>query len=293
MKRQSRRYLGIELAGAKNQKTAVAILEYYPKEKKTFLLDIHDRITAIPKEDDGKPSSSASSGVYLQTGDEALLELIAELAGGEGGVERTGVNTALDLPPCFGATPQAGAAAIQWMREITRKAARAKLKTLEFTAYTQRPIELWVRYQVLPKLEPYERFEIDETLGGNRAPLTARMHYLKPLMKSLNLTEVWPKLSVATLAAPLALSRRTVQVYRQLEQGMHAREEILEAMIEREDIFIYERDIRKLSHNLSAFDAFFCAHTALLADVGRTVPRPAGFPQRGGWVHYPAGTPKK
>jgi hypothetical protein len=287
MKRESRRYLGIELAGAKNQKTAVAVLEYYSKEGKIFLLDIHDRValgkSELTDNQATQPPHAPSHG-QVQTGDEALLELITEL---NEGVARTGVNTALDLPPCIGRTPRAAASAVSWMREITRKAARQKLKALEFTAYTQRPVELWMRYQVMPQLEPHARFEIDETLGGNRAPLTARMHYLQPYLKGLNLTEVWPKLSIAALAAPFGLSRRTVQSYRQLEEGIHAREEILDKLVEREDIFIYERDIRKISQNLASFDAFICAYTALLADLKRTVPRPSGFPLKSGWVHYP------
>jgi hypothetical protein len=285
VKRESRRYLGVELAGAKNQKTAVAVLEWYAKEEKIFLLDIHDRIALAPRSRSEHHEVHGHGHGPFQTGDEALLDLIEEL---NEGVARTGVNTALDLPPSIGRTARSAAASIHWMREISRRAARAKLKTLDFTPYTQRPVELWVRYQVLPDLEPHERFEIDETLGGNRAPLTARMHYLQRFMKGLNLTEIWPKLTIAILASSLGLSKRTIQCYRHLEEGVHAREEILERLTEQEDIFIYERDIRKLSHSLASFDAFVCAYTALLADLGKTAKKPKGYPTGAGWVHYPS-----
>jgi hypothetical protein len=162
-----------------------------------------------------------------------------------------------------------------------------KLKVREFTPYTQRPVELWVRYQVLSKLPEASWFEIDETLGGSKAPLTARMHFLKRHLKHVPLVEVWPKLSIAVMAMQLGLNRRTVASYRQLEQGSHARGEILEAIMEQHGIFIYERDLRKLSQTLASFDAFVCAYTALLSDLDQCTRIPKGFPASTGWVHYP------
>lgn len=303
MVRESKRYLGLELSGAKNPKTAIAVLEYYPKEQKTFLLDIHDKIHL---ESADKPREKNHGDHFGEAvADEQLLDLVNELTedahkNGRKHV-RMGVNVPLELPPCLNCQPttrrptRAGTtatarctSAVKWMRDITKKAQRShQVKALEFTPYTQRPIELWVRYQVLPKLHPYERFEIDETLGGNKAPLTARMIYLKPHFKDLELIEAWPKLTIAALAGPLGLSKRTVSTYRRLEEGIQAREEILEALIEKRDVFIYDKDVRKLAANLSAFDAFICAYTAMLSDLEQTVEAPPGFPMVTGWVHYP------
>jgi hypothetical protein len=268
--RESKRYLGLELAGAKNHKTAIAVLEHYPKERKIFLLDIHDR---------------------LGSGDAALLETLAEL---RSGITKVGVNVPLELPPCITCTrktcplpEKCTVPAVKWMRESTRKAARNKLKTLEFTPYTQRPTELWVRYNVLSELQDHERFEIDETLGGNKAPLTARMHFIRRHLGDAELSEVWPKLSVATMASGLGLSKRVISTYRHLEEGIQSREQILEALCEREGIFIYERDVQKLAVSLAAFDAFVCALTVLLTDLGRTASPPTNFPDTSGWVVYP------
>jgi hypothetical protein len=341
--RETRHYLGLELAGAKNQKTALAALEYYPKEKKIFLLDIFDRIAAQNPDDleesegrdknasaPSRPASSShspshTSGPYAVTsaGDQALLELIHELtdeSSQNSKVPNTtlGVNVPLQLPPCLeqfttaatctsrglkrkstggvstkSAAHATAAAAVKWMNEATRKAERqfkeddSLPRVLEFTPYTQRPVELWVRYQVFPKLPPTHRFEIDETLGGTKAPLTARMNFLQRHLDGLSLVEVWPKLTVAVLALDLELPKRVVQSYRRLEEGVHAREQILETLSSRHDIFIYERDIRKLSNSLPAFDAFMCAYTALLSDIKRCATAPAGFPVASGWVQYP------
>ncbi len=278
--RESLRFLGLELAGAKNQKTALAALEYYPKEKKIFLLDIFDKV--VPKKD--------------QSADEALIELVEEL---QPQIKRLGVNVPLELPPCIlcskkGCTTPAGCKqpAVKWMRELMRKVQNQKAsdrnpRSREFTSYTQRPVELWLRYQVLPKLPAYSRFEIDETLGGNKAPLTARMHFLKRFLEDYGLTEVLPKLTVAVLGQQLGISKRTLLSYRQLDEGVFSREKILEALTREQGIFIYERDIQKLAEHLSSFDAFICAYTALLSDTGRCTRAPAGFPIASGWVEYP------
>ncbi len=281
-----RRYLGLELAGAKNQKTTLAAIEYYPKEQKIFLLDIYDRIVSAEN----------------QSSDEALIELIQETSGDSPSgkhhsVSKMGVNVPLTLPPCLACTRRACITAeectlpaVKWMRDVTRKFTRNPpegIKVREFTPYTQRPIELWVRYNVLPDLSPEAQFEIDEALGGNKAPLTARMNYLKRYLEEMNLVEVWPKLTIARLATSLGVSKRNISSYRHLEEGVHARLEILEALAAGHGIFIYERDLKKLSHNLTCFDAFICAYTALLSDRNQTVKSPTGFPLASGWVEYP------
>ncbi|MGZ3687778.1 MAG: hypothetical protein ACXWP5_01060 [Bdellovibrionota bacterium] len=276
---EARGYLGLELAGAKNQKTALAALEYYPREDKIFLLDIYDRIV---NEDN-------------QTGDEALLDLISEH---RGNASRMGVNVPLTLPPCVTCTrkvcpmpSKCTVPAVKWMREATKRAAKHAddhgMRVREFTPYTQRPVELLLRYSLLPELPVSHRFEIDETLGGNRAPLTARMHFLKNHFKGLELVEVLPKLTVAILTHELGIPRRTVSTYRHLEEGILSREQILETLADRHGIFIYDRDIRKLSQSLPAFDAFICAYTALLSDTEQCAKIPAGYPLPSGWTEFP------
>ncbi|MCM2323653.1 MAG: DUF429 domain-containing protein [Oligoflexia bacterium] len=275
--RDSRRYLGLELAGAKNKKTALALLEYYPKEKKIFLLDIHDRIAA----QEGR------------SGDEVLLALIDQ----QQPVTSMGVNVPLGLPPCLSCSrktcptqDKCQLAAVRWMRRETEKARHRRLqepRAIEFTPYTQRPFELWARYHLLPKLPEWARFDIDETLGGNKAPLTARMNFLQRHLRDLRLIEAWPKLSVALLALQLDLGKRALSTYRHLEEGVHSREQILEALAEKRSIFLYEKDLRKATHSLPAFDAFICALTALLADNNGCARVPAGFPAASDWVEYP------
>ncbi|MGE0617040.1 MAG: hypothetical protein AB7P04_15525 [Bacteriovoracia bacterium] len=177
-------------------------------------------------------------------------------------------------------------AAIKWMRDTMKRVPRRN-SAREFTAYTQRPIELWVRHHVFPELAEKSHFEIDESFGGNKAPLAARMHFLKRHLRNVNLLEVWPKLTVAMIAERLDLPARFVTSYRDLEKGAHSRLEILEPLIEHFGVFVYEKDVKTMAQNLSAFDAFVCAFTGLLSDLEECEKPPKGFPIASGWVQYP------
>jgi hypothetical protein len=264
---QTRRYLGLELAGARNAKTALAALEYYPKEGKIFLLEIMASIGSDRRE----------------PGDEALLILLGQYAPA---AEKFGVSAALTLPPCVTCTrakcPTAAKCtvpSVKWMRE--RSGAKS------FTPYTQRPVELWVKHQVFPRLNARYHFDIDETLGGNRGPLSGRMDYLRRQLDTDQLIEVLPKLTMAVLGQHLKIPPRIMRDYRSLEVGVHARGVILEHLSRLAGVFLYEKDAKTLSTNLNAFDAFLCAYTALLCDTGHCAKLPKGYPSASGWIDYP------
>lgn len=275
-----KRYLGLELSGAKNAKTTLATLEYYPKEQKVFLLDVHSGIGP-----DG-----------LKDSDAVLIETLIDHADGHPDL-KIGVNVPLTLPPCFTCSKKncskdgCNSPDVKWMRTMPHQKKpvskrTAKLKNF-FTPYTQRPIELWLKHEVIAKLPEKIRFEVDETLGGNKAPLTARMQYLQRHLSDYELLEVMPKLTVALLMPSLKTTIKLLQNYRKMEEGAEARQIILEKMCEKHDIFIYERDMKKLTQNLNAFDAFLCAYTILLCDRNECVNPPKGFPVSSGWIRYP------
>ena len=283
-----KRYLGLDLSGAKNAKTTLAVLEYYPKEKKVFVLDVHPGIGA---------DETASS-------DEVLVQTLLDHADGHPDL-KIGVNVPVTLPPCITCTrkscPMPAACTVpevRWMRNhaVRTSLARPRKKTASrrnmrlkeyFTPYTQRPVELYLKNEVLGRLPEKIRFEIDETLGGNRAPLSARMHFLRMHLRHYELLEVLPKLSVALLMPHLKIPQKTILQHRQIETGAQARQTLIERMCESLDIFIYERDLKKLTQNLNAFDAFLSAYTVLLQDRGECVSPPKGFPIDSGWICHP------
>jgi hypothetical protein len=273
----NRTYLGLDLSGAKNQKTTLAVLQYYPKEAKTFLLDLHSGIGG-----EGDHSS-----------DQVLLEILDEILGdaGRGGKIRMGVNVPMTLPPCFGCDGNrcrkkkaCSSPDSVWATDLLK---RLRAKSRGFTAYTQRPVEIWLRHVFLPGLPQRLRFEIDETMGGNRAPLTARMMFLGKVLRSVSISETLPKLSAAVLGEKAGLPVRMLENLRDLDEGASAREELLTAIAKKFDIFVYDRDFRRISQNLSCFDAFFSALTVVLADRGACEKPPRHFPVSSGWIEVP------
>src|SRR4051812_42816484 len=121
--REPARYLGLELSGAKNQKTVVAALEYYPRERKVFLLDIFEKISGRA------PAGSKQAQAGAQTADEALLELLRELTEEhDPGTVHIGVNVPLTLPPCAECTRKTcpmprscTVPSVRWMRSTSRR----------------------------------------------------------------------------------------------------------------------------------------------------------------------------
>ncbi len=266
------RFLGLDLAGARNQKTALASLEYYPREKKVFLLDVYERI--------GQREN--------QTTDSALIETIIELKDPHDFKTVLGVNVPLTLPPCIECTkkhcptaPKCSVPAVRWMKNHSLDR--------PLTPYTQRPFEIWVRNYLQNQFAKDFWFDVDEAMGGSKAPLTARLHYLKRhLETAVEIVEVWPKLMVTSLSGELEIPKRTFLDYRQLESGPHARFEILEAVCDYYSIFVYDRDLKKLSQSLPAFDAFFCALGGLLKTIHQIEQPPKGFLDSFGWVAFPS-----
>lgn len=276
---------GLNLSGTKSHRTALVVLQHYPKEHKTFVLDVFDRVETAP----------------AQHPDDALIELLQELADQAhahfGPHERValGVDVPLSAPPCFTcaeARPRRVAPTrcphpeARWMHRFVQRETRGEQIA---TPYTQRAVELWIRHRELPATPDWLRFEVDEALGSTKAPLTARMLSLAPyLPRGLDALEVWPKLTLARLAPGLGLPRRVFQAYRKLDEGVRARHQILDALAERHDVFIYERDQRKLATHLHTFDALLTAWGAHLFGQGLAAPRPRGFPKQAAWVVFPA-----
>ncbi len=263
-------------------------MEYYPDQEKVFLLDLIDQ--AFEDSNDSRKQKKN------QNPDEQLVQTIRHFAKGS---DHLGVSVPLSLPPCIPCrikncpfpkkctVPQ-----VRWMRESVKKAKKNDLSEKhitpkEFTPYTQRPIELWMRYFLFPQLPENLRFEIDETLGGTRAPLSARMIFLKKHLKSFKLYEVLPKLTLALVCKELSIPHRFLSDYRDVERGVYARKQILEYLVQKKGVFIYQKDLSHCSKSLNSFNAFLCAYTAFLEVTKKTQPRPKNFPKSAHWLSYP------
>lgn len=272
------RYLGLSLGGAKSERTCLTVIDYYRKQQKSFVVDIFEGIGAQGD----------------LTADQVLLDLVDELAhelsgSDENAVRVMGVDAPLTLPPCFPeCDPQCEGyekckrPEVKWMRKEYQRAKAKNSKLKHFTPYSQRPVDLYFRYRYSEQnLLP------DETMGANLAPQAVRMQYLKRRFQDLNLVEVWPKLSLFQLQKPLKITRREFLEYRNIERGAHIRERVIERLVEKSSIFIYERDLKKFVTSVDAFDSFVCAWVAMQSDLDKVVRFKGDIPLESGWIQIP------
>lgn len=273
------RFLGLSLGGAKSERTCLTVIDYYRKQDKAFVVDIYESIGA----GDG------------QTADQVLLALIDEIAHelserDESTVKVMAIDAPLSLPPCLtGCESECEGyesckrSEVRWMRQQFRRAQEKKKKLKHFTSYSQRPVDLYFRYKHPEEANLFQ----DETMGANLAPQAARMGYLKRFLTDMNLIEVWPKLALYYMQKSLRLTKREVLSYRHIEEGVHVRERVLEQLIEKSSLFVYERDLKKFVQNIAAFDSLLCAWAALQYDLGRVVKFRSDLPLETGWVQIP------
>ncbi|MGZ3653537.1 MAG: hypothetical protein ACXWR4_19330 [Bdellovibrionota bacterium] len=251
---QPKRFLGLELGGSR--RTAVVCLEYTSRGEKVFLAATHAQLR----------------GTHDETADEILIRTVNELK-----PDLIGVDAPLTFPPCLvcdvPACPGVGGcpkASVQWMRE---ESARRHWSKAKFPPpYTHRPIDLLMRgrwQDDSPMPIPAE-----EAFGSGRAPLTARMSYLRKHFDCKNLLEVSPRFALAGIAEWYGISTRELRRCRDMEHGAENRFTILNKVAEKNvapelpHVFLYMTDVVSLAKDLSSFDALLCALMGVYAELG-------------------------
>ena len=161
------------------------------------------------------------------------------------------------------------------------------------TPYTQRPVEFYLKYELLPRFAPDLRCVVEDALGSNQAPHTARMHYLKRIWTKGSLVEVNAKLTAGIWAKQDLLPSKAYLAYRKPQVGEEARSQCLDALQDAFNLFIYEHDRLKLCAYLGAFDSLVTALSVHLETQRRTEAPPLGFPPGATWISFPRVAPTR
>lgn len=246
-----KRFAGVELGGSKSSRTTVVLLDWFDRDGRAFVSGIHAQVQ-------GRDGS---------TGDDRLIALLNEheLAG-------IGINAPLSFPPCVGCALSVCPTArfcevpeVEWMRKEAKRLRIPKAK--HPTPYTQRPVDLALRGLIAERVKG-EAFA-EETLGANRAPLAARMMYLRRHLRCGEMLECNPRVSVAGMGQRLKFSSRGLRRYRDVEDGALHRLEFLERLAEggAPGIFFYKSDQVALARDLGSFDALSAAVMALYREL--------------------------
>jgi hypothetical protein len=131
-----------------------------------------------------------------------------------------------------------------------------------------------------------------ETLGANIAPLTARAHFLmRRLPKKVAALEVYPRLTVLRVGNALKVAKSHLNHYKHQIGGDESRQVILQELVKRDLVFIYQQDFLKLIENSHSFDAFASAFTGFLKYKGQCEVAPKDFPLSDGWIDFPVRGP--
>lgn len=261
------RFIGVSLAGGKSDKACVAILEYYPDNKKLFLSRLFEKIKSDER----------------ISGDLKIHELIHQ---NEDSTKYVAFDTPWNLPACVTCTlkcpgyENCHAPHIEWMwRHQDEKQKKKKPKKL-FTPYTQRCVELYFQTEL------EEKFTLHHALGSNSAPLLARAHFIQRRV-GVDCIEVYPALTLWRLGKILGVMKSHLKSHRAAFGGDEARAQFLLSLNEKDIAFIYNQDMKQMVDNNHAFEAFLCGFTAYLKYKDLTEKRPKDFPEKEDWIEFP------
>lgn len=260
------RYLGLSLGGGKTDKTALCSLEYYPKQKKIFLSRLFSKIKS-----EGQVS-----------GDLKISSLVAECDR----PKLLAMDAPLQLPKCMRCELKCPGyetctqPEMQWKWKHYEQLPNPKKSNKLFTPYTERCVDIYLASQF------DEKIHIQHALGSNMAPLTARALFLKRRMKVATI-EGNPKVSLWRLGQKLHVNKSHLRFHKHWETGQETRELLLQKMIDKKWVFIYEQDRKELIENSNSFDSLLMAMTSLLYHHGQCEERPKGFPESAAWIAIP------
>lgn len=263
------RFIGLSLGGTKTDKSSLTVLEFYPNQKKIFLVQIYEKI---------KSNLDESS-------DDQIHRVIQEIVG-SGPVHAVGVDVPLTLPKCLRCRLQCPGykvcrePEIIWMNQFYDKRNREKKPRKGLSPYTERCAELYLGSQL------EEPFIVNHPMSANMAPVFARGRFIQRRL-GLPLSEVVPSVSVWRIGRFLKLNKTELRKYQRAFDGEVARKAIVEKLIEKDAVFIYRQDQKSLINNLSTFEAFFCGLSVVLSFLGKAEKRPLGFPKKESWPVFP------
>lgn len=260
-------YMGISLSGGKADKSCVAVLDYYPAHKKIFLTKVIEKI----KSEEFISADLKIHEIVTQYSKNILL---------------IGIDAPLNLPKCVTCKLECPGyenceeEEIEWLRAFYLKINKTKKPKKMFTPYTQRVLDAYLMHAL------EEKFEVHHALGANLAPLTTRAMFISRRLKH-QFIEVSPRLSVYRIGKELKLARNQIKFHKNSIGGSDIRRAFLHALTEKKGLFIYEQDLKSLVENSHAFEAFICAYSAFLHNIGLTEAKPDFLPEKEPWVALP------
>lgn len=261
------RFIGVSLAGGKSDKACVAVLEYYPEQKKIFLSRLFEKI----KSDETISGDLKIHELILQNAD--TLKYVA-------------FDTPWTLPNCVTCKLKCPGYEnchqphIEWMWRHQEDRLMKKRPKKLFTPYTQRAVEMYFATEL------EEVFHLHHAMGANTAPLLARAAFIQRRL-TVECIEAFPKLTLWRMGKALNMMKSQLIDHRAAFGGDESRAQFIQALNDNNIAFIYHQDAKNMVENNHAFEAFMCGLTAFLKYRNLTERRPKGFPAGEDWIEFP------
>ena len=262
------RFIGVSLGGGKSDKACVAVLEYYPDNKKIFLSRVFEKI----KSDETISGDLKIHELILQNAD--TLEYVA-------------FDTPWNLPNCITCKlkcpgyENCHVPHIEWMWRHQEDRLKKKRPKKLFTPYTQRAVEMYFATEL------EEVFHLHHAMGANTAPLLARANFIRKRLADVDCIEAFPKLTLWRMGKAMNLMKSQISDHRAAFGGDESRAQFIQALNDNNIAFIYHQDAKNMVENNHAFEAFMCGLTAFLKYRNLTEKRPKGFPANEDWIEFP------
>jgi len=256
------KFAGLSTSSAKVEKTALCILEFYPKQNRIFLSRLYDKFKSESQE----------------SPDSKIIELLSMYSKS---LKSVVFDSPIQLPKCLRC--QLKCPGFEVCDEIEIKYSRQLLLTLNqnkkpqkiFSPYTYRAADYFM--QDFCK-EKNIKAEIHPTLGSNQASLVARNLFLQKRLKC-EVFETQIRIATYILAENLKMNKSQHILMRDVFKGEESRRIFLNLLIEKKNIFVYKQDLKFLIENIHCFDSFVASFTAFLKYTKSTLAKPKNFPK--------------
>lgn len=262
------RFIGVSLAGGKSDKACLAVLEYYPKNKKLFLSRLFEKIKSEEK----------------ISGDLKIHELIIQ---NRDTLHSVAFDIPWRLPSCLTCELKCPGFEnchephIEWMWQHQNDEKKKKRPKKLFTPYTQRCVEMYLSSSFS------EAFHLSHAMGSNVAPLLARARFIQRRVPNIHCIEVYPKIVMWQLGEMLGMMKSQLRSHRAAFGGDQSRSQFLQLLNDNNLAFVYHQDAKSMTDNSHAFEAFLCGLTAFMKYKNLTEPRPKKFPNYEDWIEFP------
>lgn len=256
------KFAGLSTSSVKVEKTALCILEYYPKQGRIFLSRLYEKF---------KNDSE-------QSADSKIIELLNMYSKN---LKSVVFDSPIEMPKCLRCNlkcpgfdicdePQ-----IKYSRQILSDLNSNKKPQKILSPYTYRAADYYLQFFCNEK---QIKTEVHPTIGSNQASLLARNLFLKRRL-SCPVYETQVKISAQLVAEYLKMNKTQYYHLRDVFKGEDSRRVFLNHLIERKNIFVYRQDLKFLTENIHCFDAFVAALIAFFKYSKNVVTKPKGFPK--------------